>query len=319
MSIQVQNLNTKLTEQSLGKVVKAFLDYLNIEAGLSENTILGYGRDLRDFADFCLTKGVKKPEAIDTEILFGYAKSLARQNKAEASINRSVVAIKMFMRFCKLMGHIDDDLTVFLESPKLWQKLPIVCNKEQVAKLLNSPDEKEPYYLRDRALLEILYATGTRASEAAGLKIGDVNLKIGYVRCLGKGKKERVIPLNKAAITTIKEYIEQLRGKLVKPSSPVRDGLRHSDFLFLSRTGRALSRIEIWRIVKKYARLSGLSRQMTTHTLRHCFATHLLSGGADLRSVQEMLGHVDIATTQIYTHVDQERLRSIHKKYHPRG
>ncbi|MGA2914848.1 MAG: site-specific tyrosine recombinase XerD [Sedimentisphaerales bacterium] len=311
MSTQVQNLNTKLAEQSLGKIVKAFLDYLNIEAGLSENTILGYGRDLRDFSDFCLTKGVKKPDGINTEMFFGYAKSLARQNKAEASINRSVVAIKMFLRFCKLMGHIDDDLTVFLESPKLWQKLPIVCNKEQVAKLLNSPDEKEPYFLRDRALLEILYATGTRASEAAGLKISDVNLKIGYVRCLGKGKKERVIPLNKTAIAIVKEYIEQLRGKLVKPFS--------KDALLLSRTGRALSRIEIWRIVKKHARRSGLPRQMTTHTLRHCFATHLLSGGADLRSVQEMLGHVDIATTQIYTHVDQERLRSIHKKYHPRG
>jgi integrase/recombinase XerD len=311
MSVQVQNLNSKLAEQSLGKIVKAFLDYLTIEAGLSENTILGYGRDLRDFAEFCLSKGVKKPDDIRTETLFGYAKSLARQSKAEASINRSVVAIKMFLRFCKLMGHIEDDLTVFLESPKLWQKLPIVCSKDQVAKLLASPDEKEPYYLRDRALLELLYATGTRASEVAGLKIGDVNLKIGYARCLGKGKKERVIPLNKAAISAVEEYIEQLRGKLVKPFS--------GDSLLLSRTGRPLSRIEIWRIVKKYARLAGLARQMTTHTLRHCFATHLLSGGADLRSVQEMLGHVDIATTQIYTHVDQDRLRSIHKKYHPRA
>lgn len=311
MSTQVQNLNEKLTQQSLGKVVKAFLDYLNIEAGLSENTILGYGRDLRDFADFCMAKGVKKPDGINNEMLFGYAKCLARKDKAEASINRSVVAIKMFLRFCKLMGHIDDDLTVFLESPKLWQKLPIVCNKEQVAKLLSCPNEKEPFFLRDRALLELLYATGTRASEAAGLKIGDVNLKIGYVRCLGKGKKERVIPLNKTAITVVKDYIENSRIKLAKPFS--------KDNLLLSRTGRALSRIEIWRIVKKYARLSGLSRQMTAHTLRHCFATHLLSGGADLRSVQEMLGHVDIATTQIYTHVDQERLKNIHKKFHPRG
>ena len=322
MSIQVQNLNTKLAdfdklsraEQSLGKVVKAFLDYLNIEAGLSENTILGYGRDLRDFAGYCLSKGVKKPDGIRTETLFGYAKSLALpaegRGKAEASINRSVVAIKMFLRFCKMMGQIEEDLTVFLESPKLWQKLPIVCSKDQVARLLNSPDEKEPYYLRDRALLELLYATGTRASEAAGLRLGDVNLKIGYVRCLGKGKKERVIPLNRTAIAAANEYIERLRPNLVKPFS--------GDFLLLSRTGRPLSRIEIWRIVKKHARIAGLPRQMTTHTLRHCFATHLLSGGADLRSVQEMLGHVDIATTQIYTHVDQERLRNIHKKYHPR-
>ena len=310
MSLQVQNLNAKLTEQSLGKIVKAFLDYMKIEAGLSENTILGYGRDLRDFVAFCISKGIKKPDGIKTETLFGYAKSLAKQNKAEASINRAVVALKMFLRFCKMMKHIEDDLTVFLESPKLWQKLPIVCSKEQVARLLGSPDEKEPYYLRDRALLEMLYATGTRASEVAGLRVGDVNLKIGYVRCLGKGKKERVIPLNRAASVAIEEYIEKLRGKLVKPMS--------GDFLLLSRTGRALSRIEIWRIVKKYARVAGLARQMTAHTLRHCFATHLLSGGADLRSLQEMLGHVDIATTQIYTHVDQERLRGIHKKYHPR-
>jgi integrase/recombinase XerD len=156
----------------------------------------------------------------------------------------------------------------------------------------------------------LLYATGTRASEVAGLKISDVNLKIGYVRCLGKGKKERVVPLNKSAGTAVEQYLEQLRVKLAKSFS--------GDFLFLSRTGKALGRIEIWRIVKKYVCRAGLSKQMTAHTLRHCFATHLLSGGADLRSVQEMLGHVDIATTQIYTHVDQERLRNIHKKYHPR-
>jgi integrase/recombinase XerD len=311
MSTQIQNLNARLETESFGKIVLAFLNYLTIEAGLSDNTILGYGRDLRDFSAFCHSKGVRHPNKITTAIFFDYAKTLARQNKAEASINRSVVALKMFLRFCRMMGHIKDDLTVFLESPKLWQKLPAICSKDQVAKLMDSPDEKEPYYFRDRALLELLYATGTRASEVAGLKLGDVNLKIGYARCLGKGKKERVVPLNKSAIAAVEQYIEQLRPRLVKPFS--------GDFLFLSRTGRVLSRIEIWRIVKKYAYRAGLSKRMTTHTLRHCFATHLLSGGADLRSVQEMLGHVDIASTQIYTHVDQERLRSIHKKYHPRG
>ncbi|PKL48168.1 MAG: site-specific tyrosine recombinase XerD [Planctomycetes bacterium HGW-Planctomycetes-1] len=310
MSTQIQNLNARLGTESLGKVVLAFLNYLTVEAGLSDNTILGYGRDLKDFTAFCHLKGAKQPNKITTAVIFDYAKSIARRNKAEASINRSVVAIKMFMRFCKMMGYIKDDLTVFLESPKLWQKLPVICSKAQVAKLMDAPDEKEPYYFRDRALLELLYATGTRASEVAGLKISDVNLKIGYVRCLGKGKKERVVPLNKSAIAAVEQYIEQLRAKLAKSFS--------KDFLFLSRTGNALGRIEIWRIVKKYAGRAGLSKQMTAHTLRHCFATHLLSGGADLRSVQEMLGHVDIATTQIYTHVDQERLRNIHKKYHPR-
>jgi integrase/recombinase XerD len=311
MSTQVQNLNTKLQEQSFGHIIQAFLNYMTVEAGLSSNTILGYGRDLRDFAIFCDSKGVKQPDKIVTTNLYDYSKHVARQGKAEASINRSVVAIKMFLRFCMMSGHVKDDLTIFLESPKLWQKLPVICSKDQVAKLMDCPDEKEPYVQRDRALLELLYATGTRASEVAGLKIGDVNLKIGYIRCLGKGNKERVVPLNKSAAFAIEQYLVELRPKIVKPKS--------GEALFLSRTGRALSRIEIWRIVKKYARLSGLSRQMTTHTLRHCFATHLLSGGADLRSVQEMLGHVDIATTQIYTHVDQERLRSIHKKFHPRG
>ncbi len=311
MSKQVQNLNTKLLEQSFGNIIQNFLNYMTVEAGLSNNTILGYGRDLRDFAVFCESKQVKQPDEITTDILYDYLKSLSRRGKAEASINRSVVAIKMFMRFCKMTGHVKDDLTIFLESPKLWQKLPAICSKDQVARLMETPDENEPYVYRDRALLELLYATGTRASEAAGLKIGDVNLKIGYIRCLGKGNKERVVPLNKTASAALELYIQQLRPKLAKPAS--------GDWLFLSRTGRNLSRIEIWRIVKKYARLSGLSRQMTTHTLRHCFATHLLSGGADLRSVQEMLGHVDIATTQIYTHVDQDRLRNIHKKFHPRG
>lgn len=311
MSKQVQNLNAKLDKQSFGRIIQAFLSYLTVEAGLSNNTILGYGRDLRDFAAFCESKGVKHPDKIVTQNLYDYSKYLSRKGKAEASINRSVVAIKMFLRFCKMSGHVKNDLTIYLESPKLWQKLPVICSKDQVARLMESPDENEPYLHRDRALLELLYATGTRASEVAGLKIGDVNLKIGYIRCLGKGNKERIVPLNKAASSAVELYLEQLRPKLVKPKS--------GDCLFLSRTGRALSRIEIWRIVKKYARLTGLSRQMTTHTLRHCFATHLLSGGADLRSVQEMLGHVDIATTQIYTHVDQDRLRNIHKKFHPRG
>jgi integrase/recombinase XerD len=311
MSKQVQNLNAKLDEQSFGRIIQSFLNYLTVEAGLSSNTILGYGRDLLDFAIFCDSKGIKQPDAIITTNLYDYSKKVAKQGKAEASINRSVVAIKMFLRFCKMAGHVKDDLTIFMERPKLWQKLPVICSKDQVARLIETPAEEDPYLFRDRALLELLYATGTRASEVSVLKIGDVNLKIGYIRCLGKGNKERIVPLNKSASAAIEEYLEKLRPKLAKPKS--------GDSLFLSRTGRALSRIEIWRIVKKYARLSGLSRQMTTHTLRHCFATHLLSGGADLRSVQEMLGHVDISTTQIYTHVDQDRLRNIHKKFHPRG
>jgi len=216
----------------------------------------------------------------------------------------------MFLRYAKLNGLITDDFTSILESPKIWQRLPTIYNKRQVLNLLNAPDPCEPFYLRDKAMLELLYATGVRASELANLKIGDLNLDIGYLRCIGKGNRERVIPVGKTAIAATLEYLKNLRPKLARPKS--------ADFLLLSRTGLVLSRIEIWRLVKKYAIRAGMPRNLSVHTLRHCFATHLLSGGADLRSLQEMLGHVDIATTQIYTHVDHERLRKIHKRFHPR-
>lgn len=175
---------------------------------------------------------------------------------------------------------------------------------------MNAPRPEEAFYLRDKAMLELLYATGARASELSQMRQKNLNLDIGYLRCLGKGNRERVIPIGKIAIAVTIEYLKDLRPRLAKPFS--------EDFLLLSRTGRPLSRIEVWRLVKKYAVRAGMPRNLTVHTLRHCFATHLLSNGADLRSVQEMLGHVDIATTQIYTHVDQGRLRSIHKKFHPR-
>jgi integrase/recombinase XerD len=235
---------------------------------------------------------------------------LSKSSKAESSVKRCLVAIRMLLRFAKLTGLVEDDFTATLESPKLWQKLPIICNKQQVVNLINAPSPKEPFYFRDKAMLELLYATGIRASELAGLKMSDLNLDIGYLRCIGKGNKERIIPVGKAAIAATVEYLTNLRPKLAEPFS--------DDFLLLSRTGRPMSRIEIWRLVKKYAIRAGMPKNLTVHTLRHCFATHLLAGGADLRSLQEMLGHVDIATTQIYTHVDQERLRSIHKKFHPR-
>jgi integrase/recombinase XerD len=224
----------------------------------------------------------------------------------------------MFLRFARLTGLVEDDFTAILEGPKLWQKLPAICSKQQVFNLIDTPQPSEPFYLRDRAMLELLYATGIRASELAGLKTSSVNLDIGYLRCVGKGNRERVIPVGKAAIAAITEYLMNLRPKLARQTDGGQAKAKSEDFLLLSRTGRPLGRIEIWRLVKKYAVRAGMPRNLTVHTLRHCFATHLLAGGADLRSVQEMLGHVDIATTQIYTHVDHERLRSIHKKYHPR-
>jgi integrase/recombinase XerD len=295
---------------SLGQDLKGFLDYLTFEAGLAKNTVLAYGRDLRSFLKYCKSNNTNKIRQIKPALIQNYLRVLTEEQKSESSIKRSLVAIRMFLRFGKLTGLVEDDLTSMLESPKVWQKLPCVCSKEQVLELLNAPCPDEPFYFRDKAMLELLYATGVRASEIAGLKTSDLNLNIGYLRCLGKGNRERVVPIGKAAISAINEYLTNLRPKLAKPFS--------GDFLLLSRTGRPMSRIEIWRLVKKYAIRAGMPRNLTVHTLRHCFATHLLAGGADLRSVQEMLGHVDIATTQIYTHVDQERLRKIHRKFHPR-
>ncbi len=302
--------STSIETLPLWQDLKGFLDYLTVEAGLAKNTVLAYGRDLRSFLKYCKSNNTNKIRQIKPALIHNYLRILTQEQKSESSIKRSLVAIRMFLRFGKLTGLVEDDLTSMLESPKVWQKLPCVCSKEQVLELLNAPCPDEPFYFRDKAMLELLYATGVRASEIAGLKTSDLNLNIGYLRCLGKGNRERVIPIGKVAIGAIENYLTNLRPRLAKSFS--------GDFLLLSRTGRPMSRIEIWRLVKKYAIRAGMPRNLTVHTLRHCFATHLLAGGADLRSVQEMLGHVDIATTQIYTHVDQERLREIHRKYHPR-
>ena len=309
-STQRQSVSEELLALPLGQSVKDFLDYLIVEAGLANNTVLAYGRDLRSFLKYCKSNKISRLQQIKPALIQNYMQDLSQDNKSESSIKRCLVAIRMFLRFAKLTGLVENDFTAILESPKIWQKLPVICSKQQVVNLLNAPCPDEPFYLRDRAMLELLYATGMRASELAGLRTSDLNLDIGYLRCLGKGGRERVIPIGKAAIAATVEYLTSLRPRLVRPFS--------ADFLLLSRTGSALSRIEIWRLVKKYAIRADMPRNLTVHTLRHCFATHLLTGGADLRSVQEMLGHVDIATTQIYTHVDQERLRRIHKKFHPR-
>jgi integrase/recombinase XerD len=310
-STQTQSVGEKLLVLPLGQDVKGFLGYLTVEAGLSENTVLAYGRDLKAFLKHCKSDNkITQLRQIKPQVIQNYLRILAQEQKSESSIKRSLVAIRMFLRFAKLTGLVEDDFTALLESPKIWQKLPCICSKKQVVDLLDAPCPDEPFYLRDKAMLELLYATGIRAGELAGLKSSDLNLDIGYLRCLGKGNRERVIPIGRVAIAAVAEYLMNLRPRLARPFS--------NNFLLLSRTGRPMSRIEIWRLVKKYAIRAGMPRNLTVHTLRHCFATHLLTGGADLRSVQEMLGHVDIATTQIYTHVDQERLREIHRKFHPR-
>ncbi len=329
---QRQTIVADLHTLPLGRNVTDFLDYLVVEAGLSDNTVLAYGRDLREFMRFCQDNQIEKMEDVKPWLVRKYfgprtesateapRKRIGAANPQAAihnpqfandnSAKRALVAIRMFLRFAKLRRLIEDDGSEVLDTPKTWQRLPAVCNKQQVLRLLEAPSAQEPFYLRDKALLELLYATGVRASELANLKTTDINLDIGYLRCFGKGNKERIIPVGKIAIQATRDYLRDLRPRLAKSASQA--------YLLLSRTGRLLSRIEIWRLVKKYAVRAGMPRNVTVHTLRHCFATHLLSGGADLRSVQEMLGHVDIGTTQIYTHVDHERLRQIHKRFHPR-
>ncbi len=309
-SAQTQNVATELLSLPMGRQVKQFLDYLGIEAGLAENTILAYGRDLRTFLHFCHRHGARRLDQLTPAVIQQFTRSLSAAQMSESTVKRGLVAIRMFLRFGKMMGMVQDDHTAVLDGPKLWQRLPAVCSTNQVRDLLEAPRPEEPFYLRDKAMLELLYATGIRASELAGLRLSDLNLDIGYLRCLGKGGRERVIPVGRVAVAAVTQYLRGLRPALAGASS--------GDFLLLSRTGRAMSRIEVWRLVKKYALRAGMGRNLTVHTLRHCFATHLLTGGADLRSVQEMLGHVDISTTQIYTHVDNERLRSIHRKFHPR-
>jgi integrase/recombinase XerD len=309
-SVQAQVIADKLVKLPLGRIVNDFLAYLRVEAGLAGNTILAYGRDLKDFLQYCNSIDIKELQQINQAVVQRYIHILGAGDKSESSTKRALVAVRMFIKFAKLTGLIQNDFTAILEGPKLWQRLPIVCSKQQVVDLLNAPSPKEPFYLRDKVMLELLYATGVRASELAGLKIADLNFEVGYLRCKGKGGRERIIPVGKTAIAAAVEYLKGLRPKLNRPFS--------NDFLLLSRTGRPMGRIEIWRLIKKYALRAGMPRNLTVHTLRHCFATHLLAGGADIRSVQEMLGHVDIATTQIYTHVDMERLRSIHRKFHPR-
>lgn len=305
-----QTKNPAKTAEWPHSQVQPFLDYLTIECGLAENTIAAYRRDLRGFCGFCLENKIKDPADISPLLVQNYARELSQKKLATASIARNLVTLKMFIRFHVLSGILKEDMCSLLESPKTWRHLPRILAKQRTVELITAIDPAGPYAIRDRAIMEMLYATGMRASEMATLKLEDVNFQIGYIRCFGKGSKERIIPIHQKAVELLKEYLEGLRPKLV--------GQKDSSAVFLSRTGRALGRIEIWRIVRRAAMTAGMAGKISPHTLRHCFGSHLLQGGAGLRIVQEMLGHADVTTTQIYTHIDHEHLRNVHKKYHPR-
>jgi integrase/recombinase XerD len=293
--------------------VQAFRHYVRSERGLADNTLLAYTRDLERFTRWADGGGLADYLMPTLRELAAYVGHLREEEElAPPSVARHLVALKVFYRFLRLEERTSQGTVELLASPSLWVRVPQVLSPEQVNRLLDAPVAADRHYLRDRAILETLYATGSRASEVVGLRLADVHLEAGFCKCFGKGSKQRIVPLGRVAINALRTYLERQRPSLVRTSP-------ETPWLFVSRGGKKLTREMLWVLVKKYVKRAGLNTKVSPHTLRHSFATHLLSGGADLRTVQELLGHASIQTTQHYTHVDRDRLREIHRRFHPRG
>lgn len=295
---------------SLARWTTACLEYLRTECRLADNTIAAYRRDLARFAEWAIGREVLR---LNVSQLADYLAWLHTKKLAPASVARHLVSLKLFYRYLQLENLCRDNPAELLGSQKLWERVPDVLSPSLVAALLDAPKPYDPYWRRDRAMLELMYATGCRVSEISNLRLRDVHLTERHCRCLGKGSKERLTPLGEAAVEALKVYFETERSELAASKSA------EGDYVLLSRSGKRLRREAIWELVKKYALRVGAPPTISPHTLRHSFATHMLSGGADLRQVQELLGHASIATTQIYTHVDQTRLKKVHAQFHPRA
>jgi len=291
--------------------IQEFIDYLAIERGLAKNTLQAYKRDLFQYWTYLDQRGTKSWQETEQKNILSFLMYLQGQGQTSNSISRKLAAIKSFYRFLLVENYLPKNPAELLSTPKLERKLPRVLTLEEVEKLLTTPRDRTPASLRDKAMLELLYAAGLRVSELVSLKLLDINLAMGYLKCFGKGSKERVVPLGSLAQRAISIYLEKGRPFLAKGKS--------SDYLFLNQHGQVLTRQGFWKIIKKYAKEAGINKEITPHTLRHSFATHLLENGADLRSVQEMLGHVDISTTQIYTHLTKQKLKEIYDATHPRA
>ncbi|MDQ3696637.1 MAG: site-specific tyrosine recombinase XerD [Gemmatimonadota bacterium] len=292
-------------------LLERFADFLALERGASDRTRDGYGRDVARFATYARTKGAATPRYATPRLLREYVYHLKDLGLAPASIRRNVSAIRTYFRFLVGEGHIVIDPSDRLETPKRWLTLPDVLTVEEVTSLLVAPTLDDPLAFRDRALLELAYGAGLRVSEWISLGVRDALLDEGLVRVFGKGGKERLVPIGRSAIGATAIYIRELRPRLERGAG--------RGALFLNARGSPLTRMGAWKILRKYVTRAGIGKRVSPHTLRHTFATHLLEGGADLRAVQEMLGHADISTTQIYTHVDREYLRSVHRQFHPRS
>ncbi len=291
--------------------VEQFRDYLALESGNSTHTVSNYARDVRRLAVYAAAKGARGPEDVTSAQLREFVYALKDLGLAPATIRRQISALRTYYRFLVGEGHATRDPSERLESPRQWRRLPTVLSVLEIERLLAAPNTDEPLAIRDRALLEFAYATGARVTELVGLGMQDVFYEEGLARIFGKGSKERVVPVGRRALGAVALYTREIRSRF--------DHGRGRGKVFLNARGTPLSRVGAWGIVRRAARLAGIAKRVTPHTLRHTFATHLLEGGADLRAVQEMLGHADLATTQLYTHIDREYLRTVHKTYHPRG
>jgi len=294
----------------MNDLIEEFLGYLSVERGLSNNTLSSYKRDLSNFFGYLKKRRIASIDKVTRQMITSFMLSEKDRGLSANSISREVACLKSFFKFLVRENKIKDNITSVIESPKLWKKLPSALDLSEVEKLLKAPNIREPMGVRDKAMLELMYATGMRVSELINLKMDDLNMGVGFIKCLGKGQKERVVPFGSKAREWLVRYLDKARASFLKK--------KVSNFLFLTRLSRPMSRQMFWKIIKKYAVEARIKKDIMPHSLRHSFATHILERGADLRVVQEMLGHSDISTTQIYTHINKERLKSIHHKFHPR-
>ena len=293
------------------ELLDQYLNFLTVERGAAANTIEAYSRDLNRYLSFMDQKGIKSLAMITQDMITSYLWDLRKGGLAANSLNRGLAAIRGFYKFLLAEKIVDKSPLANIDLAKVGLRLPDVISKEEMNRILDEPGVETKSSLRDRAMLELLYATGLRVSELISLKMSNINWQVGYLATMGKGSKERVVPIGKSAYDFLYRYIQEARPAFLERLP--------SDVLFLNRSGKPFSRQGFWKLVKKYAARAGLQKKVHPHTFRHSFASHLMEGGADLRSVQMMLGHADIATTQIYTHITREGLKEIHRKYHPRG
>ena len=308
-TLQTSHLSLNMIDETL---VESFLNYLIVECGLSDNTIKGYKGDLRNFSNYLHCAGINRFQDLRPKMVVGFIESEKQRELSENSISRCLVTVKMLYKYMVMEGKISVNPMSSVNTLKLQKHLPEVLNYNAIEEMLRAPDCNNKLGIRDKAMLELMYATGARVSEVASIKVSWINFDYGFIRCQGKGSKQRIVPMGSEAAKAIKRYLQEVRPLLLKTEDD-------EPLLFLSRTGKKLRRENIWSLVKKYAMKAGIRSNISPHTLRHSFATHLLEGGADLRSVQEMLGHSNISTTQVYTHVDRKYLKATHQKFHPRA